>query len=415
MDPRLREAQVLDENDTLRHFRSKFHFPTNYDNIIYLNGNSLGLQPKNVEEFVLKEIQDWKKYGVEGHFIGDTPWLSYHELLAPTLTRLLGAKSHEVVIMNSLTVNLHLMMVSFYKPTATKYKILVEYSPFPSDLYALKSQLRFHGHDPADALIELKPDHGEVVSKDQLTKVIDENKDELALIMIGGVNYYTGQTYDMEYIGILASKYNITYGLDLAHAAGNIKLDLHDWNVDFAVFCTYKYLNSGPGSVGGCYVHEKHARAEHQRFAGWWGHDKETRFMMPDDFVPIFGVESWQLSNPPILSLAAIRASFEIFDEANFDSLMEKRNKLIAYARKLLQRIGNKINILTPDEELSGAQLSIEVLVNAKAVHSNLIENGVICDWREPNVIRVSFVPLYNSFGDIFHFVDKLTAELNKS
>jgi kynureninase len=233
--------------------------------------------------------------------------------------------------------------------------------------------------------------------------------------MMGGVNYYTGQTYDMEYIGELSSKYNITYGLDLAHAVGNIKLNLHDWNVDFAVFCTYKYLNSGPGSVGGCYVHEKHADAQHQRFAGWWGHDKETRFMMPEEFVPIYGAESWQLSNPPILSLAAINASFQIFDEVDFDDLMIKRDRLTAYARKLLHEISDKIRIITPNDGLSGAQLSILVLENAKTVHSNLNENGVICDWREPNVIRVSFAPLYNSFSDIFHFCKKLSSELNNS
>jgi len=304
------------------------------------------------------------------------------------------------------------MMVSFYKPTASKFKILVEYSPFPSDLYALKSQLRFHGYDPATALIELKPDNGEVVSKNQLTQVIEENKDELALILLGGVNYYTGQTYDMAYIGELTQKYGITYGLDLAHAVGNIKLDLHAWNVDFAVFCTYKYLNSGPGAVGGCYVHEAHGNLEHPRFAGWWGHDKKTRFEMPDDFVPIFGAESWQLSNPPILSLAAIRASFQIFDEVDLDKLMKKRDNLIAFARKLLIEVDEHIDILTPDEELSGAQLSIVVHEKAKAIHSGLIERGVICDWREPNVIRVSFAPLYNSFSDIFHFVDRLRSLL---
>ncbi|MHA2503987.1 MAG: kynureninase [Candidatus Kariarchaeaceae archaeon] len=397
----LARAQQLDGQDELAHLRDQFHFPTLHDPMIYLNGNSLGLQPKNVEEFVMKEIREWQQYGVEGHFTGDTPWLPYHELLTESLTKLV------VVIMNTLTANLHLMMVSFYRPTPQRYKILVEYSPFPSDMYAVKSQLRFHGFDPEDALIELRSEDGEIISNAEIERIIEVHADSLALIMIGGVNYYTGQTYDMEYIGKLAEKKGITYALDLAHGVGNIELKLHDWNVDFAVFCTYKYLNSGPGAVGGCFVHNKHIGKDLHRFEGWWGNDKDTRFLMRPDFVPIKGVEAWQLSNPPVLSLAAIRASLAIFDSVDFADLVKKRKGMVAFARELLDDVDHT-QILTPDHELSGAQLSIIIDKNAKKVHEALNSSGVICDWREPNVIRVAFAPLYNSYSDVARFVSIL-------
>ena len=407
-------ALKLDEDDELKHFREKFHFPDYVDNIIYLNGNSLGLQPKDTEKYVLKELNDWKKYGVEGHFESETPWLPYHEFLSKPIAKIVGAMEDEVVIMNTLTVNLHLLMVSFYKPKGKRNKILIEKSAFPSDIYAIKSQIQFRGLDPKEVLIELENDMDVEISNQKIKEIIEMNKDTLSLIMLGGVNYYSGQTFDMKSIVEWGHNYGITVGFDLAHAIGNVELNLHDWNVDFAVFCTYKYLNSGPGSVGGVFIHRKMINKNVHRFAGWWGHDKETRFLMEENFKPINTAEGWQLSNPPILSLAAILASMEIFEEAKMINLIEKRKKMIKFAREILLELDDKIIIITPNNNLSGSQLSIRILNHAKEIYQKLKDNGVVCDWREPDIIRVAFVPLYNSFMDILKFKEILMKVLKR-
>ena len=407
-------ALKLDEDDELKHFREKFHFPDYVDNIIYLNGNSLGLQPKDTEKYVLKELNDWKKYGVEGHFESETPWLPYHEFLSKPIAKIVGAMEDEVVIMNTLTVNLHLLMVSFYKPKGKRNKILIEKSAFPSDIYAIKSQIQFRGLDPKEVLIELENDMDVEISNQKIKEIIEMNKDTLSLIMLGGVNYYSGQTFDMKSIVEWGHNYGITVGFDLAHAIGNVELNLHDWKVDFAVFCTYKYLNSGPGSVGGVFIHRKMIGKNVDRFAGWWGHDKDTRFLMEENFKPINTAEGWQLSNPPILSLAAILASMEIFEEAKMINLIEKRKKMIKFAREILSELDDKIIIITPNNNLSGSQLSIRILNHAKEIYQKLKDNGVVCDWREPDIIRVAFVPLYNSFMDILKFKEILMKVLKK-
>ena len=407
-------ALKLDEDDKLKHFREKFHFPDYVDDIIYLNGNSLGLQPKDTEKYVLKELKDWKKYGVEGHFESETPWLPYHEFLSKPIAKIVGAMDDEVVIMNTLTVNLHLLMVSFYNPKGKRNKILIEKSAFPSDIYAIKSQIQFRGLDPKEVLIELENDMGVEISNQKIKEIIEMNKDTLSLIMLGGVNYYSGQTFDMKSIVEWGHNYGITVGFDLAHAIGNVELNLHDWNVDFAVFCTYKYLNSGPGSVGGVFIHRKMINKNVHRFAGWWGHDKDTRFLMEDNFKPINTAEGWQLSNPPILSLAAILASMEIFEEATMINLIEKRKKMIKFAREILLELDDKIIIITPNNNLSGSQLSIRILNHAKEIYQKLKDNGVVCDWREPDIIRVAFVPLYNSFMDILKFKEILMKVLKR-
>ncbi|MEC8704653.1 MAG: kynureninase [Asgard group archaeon] len=407
-------ALKLDEDDKLKHFREKFHFPDYVDDIIYLNGNSLGLQPKDTEKYVLKELKDWKKYGVEGHFESETPWLPYHEFLSKPMAKIVGAMEDEVVIMNTLTVNLHLLMVSFYNPKGKRNKILIEKSAFPSDIYAIKSQIQFRGLDPKEVLIELENDMDVEISNQKIKEIIEMNKDTLSLIMLGGVNYYSGQTFDMKSIVEWGHNYGITVGFDLAHAVGNVELNLHDWNVDFAVFCTYKYLNSGPGSVGGVFIHRKMINKNVHRFAGWWGHDKETRFLMEENFKPINTAEGWQLSNPPILSLAAILASMEIFEEAKMINLIEKRKKMIKFAREILLELDDKIIIITPNNNLSGSQLSIRILNHAKEIYQKLKDNGVVCDWREPDIIRVAFVPLYNSFMDILKFKEILMKVLKR-
>ena len=407
-------ALKLDEDDKLKHFREKFHFPDYVDDIIYLNGNSLGLQPKDTEKYVLKELKDWKKYGVEGHFESETPWLPYHEFLSKPMAKIVGAMEDEVVIMNTLTVNLHLLMVSFYNPKGKRNKILIEKSAFPSDIYAIKSQIQFRGLDPKEVLIELENDMDVEISNQKIKEIIEMNKDTLSLIMLGGVNYYSGQTFDMKSIVEWGHNYGITVGFDLAHAIGNVELNLHDWNVDFAVFCTYKYLNSGPGSVGGVFIHRKMIGKNVDRFAGWWGHDKDTRFLMEENFKPINTAEGWQLSNPPILSLAAILASMEIFEEAKMINLIEKRKKMIKFAREILSELDDKIIIITPNNNLSGSQLSIRILNHAKEIYQKLKDNGVVCDWREPDIIRVAFVPLYNSFMDILKFKEILMKVLKR-
>ena len=399
-------AIELDENDPLVSFQEKFHFPVreNGEKNIYLCGNSLGLQAKKTEDFVKQELDDWKELGVEGHFHARKPWLPYHEFLSESYSKIVGSKPSEVVAMNTLSVNLHLMMVSFYRPENRRNKIIIEADAFPSDIYAVESHLSHHGLDPAESLIKLKPRYGEVIIRSEdIIKVIEENSETASLIMLGGVNYYTGQVFDMKLITHEAHKHNIVVGFDLAHAVGNIELFLNEWGVDFAVWCSYKYLNSGPGSVAGVFIHEKHHNNNLERFAGWWGHDKESRFKMPDKFIPINTAEGWQLSNPPILSLAAVRASLSIFDEVGMQALIKKSKILTSYLDYLLSQIEtDRINIITPDDR--GCQISISVKNGNKDLFNKITERGVVADWREPDVIRVAPVPLYNSYLDVYKF-----------
>ena len=410
----LEYAKKHDAEDTLAAFRNKFHIPKDATGkeLIYLCGNSLGLQPKITSEYIKEELADWANLGVEGHVEGKHPWLPYHEFLTENMAKIVGAKPSEVVVMNTLTTNLHLMMVSFYQPTKTKYKIVVESDAFPSDKYAVESQLKFHGFDPKDGLILWKPPKGEELCRfEDLEEIMKTHGNEIALLMIGSTNYYTGQSFPLKKITELGHKYNCMVGFDLAHGAGNIQPNLHETGADFAVWCTYKYLNSGPGSLGGCFVHERHANNENlNRFAGWWGHNKKTRFNMRHEFDALPGAEGWQLSNPPILSMAAIRASLDTFAEAGFENLRKKSEKLTGFLEFLLDEMKNdSINVITPrNPEERGCQLSIQVKNADKNLHTKLTEAGVISDWREPDVIRVAPAPLYNSFEDVYRFSEKL-------
>ncbi|MFT5231768.1 MAG: kynureninase [Planctomycetota bacterium] len=411
-------AQQCDREDALAHFRNKFLHPSDQHGkqLIYLCGNSLGLQPSATASYIEKELKDWAKYGVEGHTDASHPWLPYHEFLAKNMAEIVGAKQSEVVIMNTLTTNLHLMMVSFYQPTKTKYKIVIESDAFPSDKYAMESQLKFHGVDPKEGLILWKPREGEDLCRyEDLEKIMEDHGNKIALLMIGSTNYYSGQHFPLKKITDLGHSYDCTVGFDLAHGAGNIAPDLHNTGADFAVWCTYKYLNSGPGSLGGCFVHERHENNEKlNRFAGWWGHNKDTRFNMRHDFDPLPGAEGWQLSNPPILSMAAIRASLDTFAEAGFKNLRAKSEKLTGFLEYLLDELNNnQIHIITPrNKKERGAQLSIQVKSADKNLHKKLTEAGVISDWREPDVIRVAPAPLYNNYEDVYEFVQRLKALL---
>ena len=416
MECTLTYAQQCDEKDPLREYRDKYHIPlqANGDPFIYFCGNSLGLQPKNTEAALMQELEDWKSLGVEGHFHATNPWMPYHEFLTEHMATIVGAKPIEVVVMNTLSVNLHLLMASFYRPTGARYKILMEMDAFPSDRYAIESQLHFHGH--SDGLIILKPRDGEVLLREEdIMDTIREQGDEIALILIGNPNYYTGQVFDMKAIAALGHEKGCKVGFDLAHGAGNLPLALHDSGIDFAAWCTYKYLNSGPGSVGGCFIHERHAHDfDLPRFAGWWGHNKETRFKMRDGFDPIPGAEGWQLSNPPILSLAAIKASLEIYAEVGMSALLEKSRALTGFLEYCLHDMDDKrIRIVTPeDPNQRGCQLSIQVLDADKTLFDKISADGVIADWREPDVIRVAPVPLYNSFADVYKFAETLKVAL---
>ncbi|MFN7013769.1 MAG: kynureninase, partial [Bacteroidia bacterium] len=410
-----------DQKDPLRKYREQFYFPQHDGkNVIYFTGNSLGLQPKSTAKYIQQELDDWAKYGVEGHFHAKNPWFSYHEQFAEPLAKIVGAKPHEVVVMNQLTVNLHLLMVSFYRPSKKRYKIISEAKAFPSDQYALESQVKHYGHSPDIAIIEAKPRHGEhTLRTDDIIALIEEHSDDLALVMMGGVNYYTGQAFEMDKITAAAHKAGAFAGFDLAHAAGNLKLKLHEWNVDFACWCSYKYLNSGPGSVSGIFVHEKHAANKNiPRFAGWWGHNKKTRFKMEKGFDPIPTAESWQLSNAPVLTMAAHKAAIDMFDEVGMDALCEKRDKLTGYLEFIIDSIneekgGNALEIITPrDKKHRGAQLSVIAHGQGKDLFNRLMAKGVIPDWREPNVIRLAPVPFYNSFEDMYRFGEILRAEL---
>ena len=449
-------AVDLDAQDPLHGFRERFHLPLDNtgSEAIYFTGNSLGLQPKTARGYVEQELDDWARLAVEGHMHAKNPWLPYHEFLTEPMARIIGAKPIETVVMNALTVNLHLLLISFYRPTAKRYKIVIEKGAFPSDQYAVKSQLRFHGFSsppyeggvgfssppvlggvasasddgvvggrgslvqlPAtaggsDSLIELTPREGKsTLRTEDILEIIEREGDTIALILLGGVNYYTGQAFDMAAITEAGHRKGCVVGFDLAHAAGNLELHLHDWEVDFAVWCSYKYLNGGPGAVGGAFIHEKHAQSfDLPRFAGWWGHDKETRFLMGPDFKPLAGAEGWQLSNPPIFQMAALRASLEIFDEAGMASLRAKSEKLTGYLEYLLSQIADKrISVITPsDPKQRGCQLSIRVKNADKSLFNAITERGVFADWREPDVIRVAPVPLYNSFADVYGFAEIL-------
>jgi len=411
-------AAAMDARDPLAHFRSRFFVPKTRtgDDCIYLCGHSLGLQPKTASAYVEQELRDWAKLGVDGHFHASHPWMPYHRLLTQQTATLVGAHPGEVVVMNSLTVNLHLMMASFYRPTTNKHKILVEGGAFPSDQYAVKSQIRFHGFDPDSSLLELTPREGETCLRDEdIEALIDREGDSIALILIGGVNYVTGQAFDMAEITKAGRRKGCVVGFDLAHAVGNIPLQVHDWGPDFAVWCNYKYLNGGPGCVGGCFVHERHARAwQLPRFAGWWGHDENTRFQMGPDFRPMEGAEGWQLSNPPILALAALRASLEIFYEAGLERLRSKSLLLTAYIQFLLdQQDAPKFSLITPREKnRRGAQISIRLPHGGRKLCDQLATAGMIGDWREPDTFRVAAVPLYNSYQDVYRFVQHFFAAL---
>ena len=405
-------AAEMDATDPLAPFRERFHIPRNAhgDEGIYFTGNSLGLMPRTAREYVGQELNDWEKLGVEGHLHARHPWLPYHEFLTEQMAGIVGAKPIETVVMNSLTVNLHLLMVSFYRPDDKRQKIVIEKGAFPSDQYAVESQLRFHHLEPEDSLIELTPREGEATLRtDDILETIEREGESIALVMLGGVNYYTGQAFDMRSITDAGHRVGAVVGFDLAHAAGNIELKLHDWDVDFAAWCSYKYLNGGPGSVGGAFVHERHAqRFELPRFAGWWGHDKETRFLMGPEFRPMAGAEGWQISNPPILQMAALRASLEIFEEVGMPALAAKSRRLTGYLESLIDEIGDdRISIITPrDTTQRGCQLSIRVRDADRTLHEQLVANGVFADWREPDVIRIAPVPSYNSFADVYRFAE---------
>jgi kynureninase len=400
-------AKEMDDADKLSSYRSRFFHPQLHNkDAIYLCGNSLGLQPKTVKSFYEQELNDWAKYGVEGHFEAKRPWFSYHHFFTKSLAKLVGAKETEVVAMNSLTVNLHLLMLSFYRPTKQRYKIIMEAGAFPSDMYAMETQAQLHGFNPEDAVIEIGPRKGEHTLRiEDIEATIKKHKKNLAVVVFGGVNYYTGQFFDMKKIVELTHEAGAICGFDLAHAVGNKVLHLHDWKVDFACWCSYKYLNSGPGAVGGIFVNENHVKNKDTfRLAGWWGHDEKTRFKMKKGFKPTKTAESWQMSNAQVLNMAAHRASLDIFDEVGMDKLAEKSLALTAYAEMLLLSLKNlKFEIITPSNPLErGCQLSLLFKSKGREVFEKLQSKGVIADWREPNVIRIAPVPMYNSFEDVY-------------
>jgi kynureninase len=420
-------AAEMDTLDPIKGSRENFFIPKNADgtDVIYFTGNSLGLQPRTTRDYVVQELSDWETFAVEGHLHAKHPWLPYHEFLNDKMARVVGAKPIETVVMNSLTVNLHLMLVSFYRPVDDRRKIVIEKGAFPSDQYAVESQIRFHDvalspafRRPGDeggtqsALIQLTPREGEsTLRTEDIIETIERHGDEIALVLLGGVNYYTGQAFEMQKIAEAAHRVGANVGFDLAHAAGNLEMHLHDWNVDFAVWCSYKYLNAGPGGVAGAFIHERHANSfDIPRFAGWWGHDKETRFLMGPDFHPLSGAEGWQISNPPILQMAALLASLEIFDEVGMTALRAKSEKLTGYLEFLLGQIETeRISVITPsDPKQRGCQLSIRVNGADRGLFEQITSRGIFADWREPDVIRVAPAPLYNSFTDVYNFTEIL-------
>ena len=417
-------AKKLDSQDQLHKYQDQFIFPqVNGKKVIYFTGNSLGLQPKRSKEYVDEVMNDWANLAVEGHFYSEKPWWDYHERFANPLSKIVGAFPTEVTVMNTLTVNLHLLMVSFYRPTKTRYKIICEEKAFPSDQYMFQSQVHFHGYKPEDAIVEIKRRNGEHnIRLEDVAAKIEEVGEELALVLIGGVNYYTGQVFDMKTITAAGHKAGAYVGWDLAHAAGNIKLELHDWNVDFAAWCSYKYMNSGPGNASGCFIHEKHHNnIDLPRFAGWWGHNKERRFKMEPSFDPIRGADGWQISNLPVLSLAPYLAAVEMFDEIGMDVLIKKRDNITSYLEFILHEIDKEVvssfEIITPSNPAERAsQLSVLLHGEGSSLFDYLMKKGVITDWREPNVIRLAPVPLYTSYEDMYDFGQILKAGiLNKT
>lgn len=407
----LEYAQSQDQNDQLKSFRDRFFFPQhNGKDVVYFTGNSLGLQPKSAEIYLKQELEDWHKFGVEGHFEARRPWYSYHEFFSAPLAKITGAKESEVVAMGSLTANLHSLMASFYQPSNTRYKILCEKKAFPSDTYAMQAQARLHGLDPKDVIVEIAPPKGEtLISEDSIIEKIFELGDSLATVMIGGVNYYSGQVFDMAAIADAAHKVGAYCGFDLAHGIGNIELQLHQWQVDFAAWCTYKYLNSGPGSVGGIFVHENHHKRRLPILAGWWGHDKETRFKMEPEFIPMQSAEAWQMSNAPVFNMAIHLASLEIFTEAGMERLIEKSRGLTDFLEFVIDDAARStktdLEIITPrDHKRRGCQLSVVAHGHGRTLFDKISSEGVIADWREPNVIRMAPVPMYNSFEDVYRF-----------
>jgi kynureninase len=403
-------ALEADAQDPLASFRSQFLIPKHQGvPVAYFCGNSLGLQPVQTAEYLKEELEQWAEHGVEGHFKGKRPWFHYHKFLTEPAARLVGAKPSEVVVMNNLTVNLHLLMVSFYRPTAGRFKILMEAAAFPSDMYAVETQVRFHGYNPEEAIIELKPRAGEHhLHPEDILAAIAQHGPSLALVFFSGVQYYTGQAFDLRAITAAAHEQGALAGFDLAHAAGNLKLELHNWDVDFAAWCSYKYLNSGPGGVSGVFIHEKHGmNPETPRFAGWWGHQEDVRFLMQKGFIPEPGAAGWQLSNAPVLSMAAHLASLELFDRAGMDALRSKSAQLTAFLEFTLKASAlenNRLsfNIITPPPPHRGAQISVLCGPEGRALFQHLTEHGIVADWREPNVIRMAPVPLYNSFDDVY-------------
>ncbi|TKB95890.1 kynureninase [Pedobacter cryophilus] len=409
-------AQQQDQEDELQHFRNEFLIPKHEGKeITYLCGNSLGLQPKNTRQFINEQLDYWEKYGVEGWFDGEQPWLAYHHEISDLLAPILGAKPIEVTCMNNLTINLHLLMVSFYQPKGKKYKILMEGGAFPSDQYAIESQVKFRGYNADDAIIEVFPRAGEeTLRTEDILEKINKHKKELALILFGGINYYTGQVFDMKTITKAGHDIGALVGFDLAHAAGNVPVQLHNWEVDFACWCSYKYMNSSPGGISGIFVHEKHFEADLPRFAGWWGYQLDKRFKMDKGFVPEKGAEGWQVSTSPILMMAAHKASLKVFEKAGFANMRAKSIRLTGFLEFLIQQVNEALGeeffkIITPkNPEERGCQLSLICKQDGKLIFDALVKQQIIGDWREPNVIRVSPVPLYNTFKDVFAFADAL-------
>lgn len=409
----LEYAQNQDQVDILYHFRERFIFPQHEgEDVRYFCGNSLGLQPKSVRYLVEQELEDWGKYGVEGHFRARRPWFSYHHIFSERLAKVVGASKDEVVAANTLTVNLHLLLLSFYRPEGKRYKILMEAGAFPSDQYAMETQARMYGYEPEDAIIEIKPREGaHIIEEEDVLKAIADAGDTLAVVIMGGVNYYTGQFFDLKKISDAAHRVGAYCGFDLAHAVGNIPMQLHDWNIDFACWCSYKYLNSGPGGVGGIYVHQHHCNnPKIFRLAGWWGNDEKDRFKMEKGFIPQKNAGSWQMSNAPVFNMVAHNASLDLFDKAGMKALREKSEKLTGYMEYLLQQVTHlPFTIITPSEpSRRGCQLSMLFHERGREVFDKLTENGVVADWREPNVIRIAPVPLYNTFEDAYRFYEIL-------
>jgi kynureninase len=418
---KLEFARELDNKDPLKSFREQFYIPLLHGKeSIYFNGNSLGLQPKTAQEYLLNEMENWANYGVEGHFHGRNPWVNYHDAFPKKLSPIVGALQEEIVVMNQLTVNLHLLLITFYRPDKNRYKIICEEKAFPSDQYAIQSHLKLHGYD-ADALIELKPRDGEhSIRNEDILYAIEENKNDLALVIIGGVNYYSGQVFDMKSITEAAHKVGAICGFDLAHAVGNVELKLNEWNVDFAVWCSYKYLNSGPGGIAGAFIHQRYITDKSLlRLAGWWGTDKHERFQMKNEFNAIPTAEGWQVSNTQVLDMAVHLAALDMVEKAGFVNILEKGKLLSTYLLFILNEInaatsGKVLEVITPQaEDEHGCQVSMLVPKNGKKLFDFLNSNGVIADWREPNVIRVAPVPLYNSFEEVFRFEEIIKAFLN--